>query len=144
MKVLDFGIVGAARDPADTSLVHTRGNAVRGTPAFIAPEQAMGTDLDGRADIYAIGCVAYWLLTGQLVFTADTPMGLLLQHAQTPPTPPSARTDLPIPRHSMTLCCPVSQRTPRSDRSPPENCRFGWPRWKARAPGPRTGPGTGG
>jgi serine/threonine protein kinase len=97
VKVLDFGIVGAVRDTADTSLVHTRENAVRGTPAFIAPEQALGTDLDGRADIYATGCLAYWLLTGQFVFTADTPMGLLLQHAQTPPAPPSARTDLPIP-----------------------------------------------
>jgi serine/threonine protein kinase len=97
VKVLDFGIVGAVRDSADSSLVHTRENAVRGTPAFIAPEQALGTDLDWRADIYATGCLAYWLLTGQFVFTADTSMGLLLQHAQTPPAPPSARTDLPIP-----------------------------------------------
>jgi serine/threonine-protein kinase len=97
VKVLDFGIVGAAREPMDASLVHTQGNAVRGTPAFIAPEQAMGTEVDGRADIYATGCVAYWLLTGQFVFTADTPMGLLLQHAQAPPTPPSSRTDLAIP-----------------------------------------------
>ena len=107
VKVLDFGIVGAVRDTADASLVHTRGNAVRGTPAFIAPEQAMGTDLDGRADIYATGCVAYWLLTGQLVFTADTSMGLLLKHAQTPPTPPSARTELPIPPalEDLVLSC---------------------------------------
>ncbi len=107
VKVLDFGIVRAVRDAADTSPVHTRENAVQGTPAFIAPEQAMGTDLDGRADIYATGCVAYWLLTGQFVFTAETPMGLLLQHAQTPPTPPSARTDLPIPRalDDLVLSC---------------------------------------
>jgi len=107
VKVLDFGIVRAVRDSADTSPVHTRGNAVQGTPAFIAPEQAMGTDLDGRADIYATGCVAYWLLTGQFVFTAETPMGLLTQHAQTPPTPPSARTDLPIPTalDELVLSC---------------------------------------
>lgn len=84
VKVLDFGIVRAAPDPADTGPVRTRENAVQGTPAFIAPEQAMGTDLDGRADIYATGCVAYWLLTGQFVFTAETPMGLLMQHAQAP------------------------------------------------------------
>jgi plasmid stabilization system protein ParE len=107
VKVLDFGIVRAVRDPADTSLVHTRENAVRGTPAFIAPEQAMGLELDGRADIYATGCVAYWLLTGQFVFTAETSMGLLLQHAQTPPAPPSARTDLPIPTalDDLVLSC---------------------------------------
>ncbi len=107
VKVLDFGIVGAVRDPADTSPVHTQENAIHGTPAFMAPEQGMGTDFDGRADIYATGCVAYWLLTGQPVFTAETPMGLLLQHAQTPPTAPSARTDLPIPRalDDLVLSC---------------------------------------
>ncbi|HEV7365606.1 MAG TPA: protein kinase [Gemmatimonadales bacterium] len=97
VKVLDFGIVGAVRDTPGGNLLQTRGDAVRGTPAFIAPEQAMGAEVDGRADIYATGCLAYWLLTGKLVFTADTPMGLLLQHAQKPPTPPSARTDRPIP-----------------------------------------------
>ncbi len=97
VKVLDFGIVRAVRDSGDTGPMHTRGNAVRGTPAFIAPEQAMGGEVDWRADIYATGCVAYWLLTGKLVFTADTPMGLLLKHAQASPTRPSARTDRPIP-----------------------------------------------
>jgi serine/threonine-protein kinase len=107
VKVLDFGIVGAARNSPDPSPVHTRENAVHGTPAFIAPEQAMGTAVDGRADIYATGCVAYWLLTGQFVFTAETPMALLLQHAQTPPAPPSARTDLPIPAalDDLVLSC---------------------------------------
>jgi eukaryotic-like serine/threonine-protein kinase len=97
VKVLDFGIVGAVRDPRQRGAVETRDNAVRGTPAFMAPEQVMGTGLDGRTDIYAIGCVAYWLLTGKFVFTADSAMGLLLHHAQTPPTPPSARIDRPIP-----------------------------------------------
>jgi serine/threonine-protein kinase len=97
VKVLDFGIVRTGPNPADPSPLHTRENAVHGTPAFIAPEQALGTEVDGRADIYATGCVAYWLLTGQFVFRAETPMGLLLQHAQTPPTPPSTRTERPIP-----------------------------------------------
>src|SRR2546422_11662193 len=50
VKVLDFGIVRAVRDAADTNPVHTREHAIQGTPAFIAPEQAMGADLDGRAD----------------------------------------------------------------------------------------------
>ena len=81
---------------------------MQGTPAFIAPEQALGSaDVDGRADIYATGCVAYWLLTGQQVFTADTPMALLLHHAQTPATPPSTRTELPIPPalDALVLSC---------------------------------------
>jgi serine/threonine-protein kinase len=98
VKVLDFGIVKAARDSADTGTLLTQDHAVHGTPAFIAPEQVLGrSDLDGRADIYSTGCVAYWLLTGQLVFSGETPMALLLHHAHTPPTPPSARTELPIP-----------------------------------------------
>src|SRR6266699_2178434 len=97
VKVLDFGIVRAVHDAANTNPVHTREHAIQGTPAFIAPEQAMGTDVDGRADIYATGCLAYWFLTGQFVFTADTPMGLLVQHAQTLAAPPSARTDQAIP-----------------------------------------------
>jgi serine/threonine protein kinase len=108
VKVLDFGIVKATRNTADTGPVLTQEMAVHGTPAFIAPEQALGgADLDGRADIYATGCVAYWLLTGQLVFTADTPMALLLHHARTPPAPPSARTELPIPAalDRLVLAC---------------------------------------
>jgi serine/threonine-protein kinase len=107
VKVLDFGIVGAAHDSADASPVQTQEGAVQGTPAFMAPEQAMGTEVDGRADIYATGCVAYWLLSGQFVFTAETPMGLILQHAQAAPVPPSARAKLPIPRalDDLVLSC---------------------------------------
>jgi eukaryotic-like serine/threonine-protein kinase len=96
VKVLDFGIVGTVRGAAEASPVETQENALNGTPAFMAPEQAMGTGVDGRTDIYAAGCVAYWLLTGQLVFTAETPMGLVLQHAQARPVPPSARAEYPI------------------------------------------------
>ena len=99
VKVLDFGIVKAVHDAAETKLtLLTTENVVRGTPAFIAPEQVLGTsDIDSRADIYSTGCVAYWLLTGELVFTADTQMGLLIHHAHTPPVRPSTRTTRPIP-----------------------------------------------
>jgi hypothetical protein len=105
VKVLDFGIVtapGGSVEPAITRDAH-----VQGTPAFIAPEQALGEPLDGRADIYATGCVAYWLLTGEFVFTADTTMGLLVQHARSQPAPPSTRTTLPIPPalEELVLCC---------------------------------------
>jgi hypothetical protein len=107
VKVLDFGIVGAVRDTPGGNVTRTGENAVRGTPAFIAPEQVTGGQVDGRADIYATGCLAYWFLTGELVFTADTQMGLLLKHVQTPPTPPSARTDRPIPPEleNLVLAC---------------------------------------
>jgi len=98
VKVLDFGLVRTFDEPGEAGPALTGENVVQGTPAFIAPEQALGqTDLDSRVDIYATGCVAYWLLTGQLVFTADTPMALLLHHVQSAPPPPSARAELPIP-----------------------------------------------
>jgi serine/threonine-protein kinase len=98
VKVLDFGIVKSTEDSAATEILLTVENVVRGTPAFIAPEQALGgSAIDGRADIYAVGCVAYWLLTGELVFTAETTIGHLMHHAHTVPVPPSSRTELPIP-----------------------------------------------
>ena len=107
MKVLDFGIVWTRSDPADPSPFHTREDAILGTPAFVAPEQAIGKEVDARADLYATGCVAYWLLTGQLVFDARTIVELLVQHAGTPPAPPSTRTELPIPRalDELVLSC---------------------------------------
>ena len=99
VKVLDFGIVKSAQHVLETGeLGFTRDNVLQGTPAYIAPEQVMGgSAVDNRADIYAAGCVAYYLLTGQLVFTADTPMAVVVHHAHTVPTPPSDRTELPIP-----------------------------------------------
>lgn len=99
VKVLDFGIVKASHDsPVPASAPNlTADNALHGTPAFMAPEQVMGTEIDARADIYATGCVAYWLLTGQLVFEAPSPMGLLVHHTQSKPRRPSTRTEIAVP-----------------------------------------------
>jgi eukaryotic-like serine/threonine-protein kinase len=98
VKVLDFGIVKATTTSSSMKTLATSVNVLHGTPAFIAPEQALGVSrVDNRADVYATGCVAYWLLTGQLVFAAETPMDMLLKHAHSVPTPPSARSELPIP-----------------------------------------------
>lgn len=99
MKVLDFGIAKPADNMLETGAITlTADHALRGTPAYIAPEQVLsGPAVDSRADIYAVGCVAYFLLTGQLVFTGDTPMAVVLQHAQAIPIPPSEKSELPIP-----------------------------------------------
>jgi hypothetical protein len=108
VKVLDFGLVKAFDEQGDEGPALTRENVVHGTPAFIAPEQAMGrASLDSRVDIYAIGCVAYWLVTGQLVFSAENTMGLLLHHVHTKPARPSTRTELPIPQalDDLILTC---------------------------------------
>src|SRR5262245_11851931 len=117
VKVLDFGLAKVVRETSlDMQTAITRPNLIQGTPAFIAPEQALGaTDVDTRADIYATGCVAYWLLTGQLVFPGETPMKLLVAHAQTPPEPPSSRTEMPIPRDldTLVLSCLAKDREHR-------------------------------
>jgi serine/threonine protein kinase len=107
VKVLDFGIVRAARDETETGPGETGEGRIEGTPAFMAPEQVLGGPVDGRADIYATGCLAYWLLTGELVFTAENAVALLMQHAHTPPAPPSARTAQPVPREldDLVLSC---------------------------------------
>lgn len=98
VKVLDFGLVKTAADPGGAAPGLTAENVVCGTPAFMAPEQAMGADHgDARSDLYAVGCVGYWLLTGQPVFAGDTPMELLVHHARTAPAPPSTRTEMPVP-----------------------------------------------
>jgi serine/threonine-protein kinase len=54
-------------------------------------------EIDGRADIYALGCVAYWLLTGRIVFEADNALTMIFNHVNTSPVPPSKRTELEIP-----------------------------------------------
>jgi serine/threonine-protein kinase len=69
-----------------------------GTPAYMAPEIIMARgEIDRRADVYALGCVAYFILTGQRVFDGDTPMQALIDHVHTVPTPPSRRSTLLIP-----------------------------------------------
>ena len=120
VKVLDFGIVGSTRDPADTSPALTHENAVQGTPAFIAPEQAMGTSVDGRADIYAVGLCRVLAPDRAVRVPGRTPWGFSCSMPRPPPTPPSARTDLPIPRHSMTSSCPCLAKDP-ADR--PQSAR---------------------
>jgi serine/threonine-protein kinase len=113
VKVLDFGLVKFRdRGSAQQTMV-TADHATTGTPAYMAPEIILGeTDVDRRADVYALGCVAYFMLTGQLVFEADTPMKTLVQHVQAQPVPPSQRTELSIPRELDDLVLACLQKDP--------------------------------
>lgn len=98
VKVLDFGLVKHLGDIETESTQLTVEGIASGTPAFMAPEMVYGKRvLDGRADIYALGCVAYWLLTGHLVFEGGSPVATLLSHARDAPLPPSERTELHVP-----------------------------------------------
>ena len=98
VKVLDFGLVKSQNETTGGAAHLTQNQAIGGTPSFMSPEQVLsGGELDGRSDIYSIGCLGYWLVTGRLVFTGRTVMETLLQHTQATPVPPSQRTELPIP-----------------------------------------------
>jgi serine/threonine-protein kinase len=98
VKVLDFGMVKSRHEGDDGDTQLTGDHAVAGTPAFMAPEQVLGNKkVDGRTDLYAVGCVAYWLVTGQLVFAGRNAMETMVQHSQAVPVPPSARTELEVP-----------------------------------------------
>jgi serine/threonine protein kinase len=97
VKVLDFGLVKEVSSVSpETSMATIPGQMALGTPAYMAPEMALGELVDGRADIYALGCVGYYLLTGQLVFEAEKAFQMIAKHLQTPPVPPSQRTSQPV------------------------------------------------
>ena len=117
VKVLDFGLV-AERTQGRSQL--TGVGVVQGTPAFMAPEQAMAEPLDGRADLYAVGCIAYWLLSGKLLFDKEEPMALLLEQVSTVPPALATVAAQPIPFELNDLVMQLLAKAP-ADR--PENAR---------------------
>jgi len=93
VKIIDFGI---ARLLADNSPRLTLPARTVGTIAYMSPEQAQGFDVDGRADLYSLGCVLYQLLSGRLPFFSTLPSALLMMQVMDRPTPLSVvRPDLP-------------------------------------------------
>ncbi len=110
--MLDFGLV---KGQANAQL--TAEDVVSGTPAYMAPEVASGAPTDHRIDIYAIGCVAYWLLTGTLVFEAVSATQAMIMHARDQPDPPSIRVELPIPPalEALVLDCLAKSPDDRPD-----------------------------
>jgi serine/threonine protein kinase len=91
--------------PEDNRL--TADGIIGGTPAYIAPEMVDGQELDGRADIYALGCVAYWLLTGHAPFERRTPLATVMAHVSETPTPPSelAEEEIPPALEQVVMAC---------------------------------------
>ncbi|TVQ97247.1 MAG: serine/threonine protein kinase [Deltaproteobacteria bacterium] len=98
VKVLDFGIARVLDE--DTTTRITVAGYVCGTPEYMAPEQARGEEIDGRADLYALGVLLYEMLGGSLPFEGSTPLAVLLAHQNdpVPALPPE------IPRHVSDLC----------------------------------------
>ncbi len=112
-KVLDFGLVKGGDEPGSPDLSH-EGN-VRGTPHFMAPEQAMGDpDLDFRCDLYAIGAVAYALLTGQTPFEGHNAVLVMVAVAREPVVPPSTRNpDVPVDLEAVIMKALAKDRQQR-------------------------------
>jgi serine/threonine-protein kinase len=150
VKVLDFGLVKFRDRARAADSLTTMDQVTTGTPAYMAPEAILGEgDVDRRADVYALGCVAYFALTGSLVFEADSSMKMLMQHLHAQPAPPSERSELPIPKELDDLVLACLQKDP--DQRPQNagellgmayNCRCaeGWNQeqaedwWKSHLP----------
>ncbi len=94
-KVLDFGLAKRIIPEGDQKITGT--GIVMGTPQFIAPESVAGLEtIDGRADIYSLGAVAFWLLTGSPLFEAETPVDLMVQHVTADPARVSTASEFSI------------------------------------------------
>jgi serine/threonine-protein kinase len=107
VKVLDFGMVKAQHVGGESPDGLTRVGRVTGTPAFLPPEAVIEDyPKDGRADIYGLGCVAYWLLTGLPVFDRESSMGMMVAHARETPVPVSEHApDVPDGLERIVMSC---------------------------------------
>ncbi len=142
VKVLDFGLVKqvARQETTDSQLTVPGGAA--GTSGYMAPELIAGGEVDGRTDLYALGCVGYWLLTDHHVFERDTPMAVAMAHMQTEPTPPSQLVEQPIPASLDAVILQCLQKKPADRPQTAQElyerlsaCEFGelWTPERARA-----------
>ena len=112
VKVLDFGLVKRQDGVLRRDVRLTAPEAMSGTPAYMAPEMAAGEAVDARADLYALGCVGYLLLTGALVFEGENAMQLVLKHIQAEPVRPSIRLGRAVPPALEQLMMRCLAKTP--------------------------------
>jgi serine/threonine protein kinase len=103
LKLLDFGLAKRSALP-NARTAQTNDGSVSGTPDYMAPEQARGEAVGPETDLYALGIVAFQMLTGELPFTAATPIELLMKHLNTPaPTPSSIEQSVPSALDDLVL-----------------------------------------
>jgi serine/threonine-protein kinase len=148
VKVLDFGLVSHNALGDTVTRLSLRGVTV-GTPGYMAPEVALGRPVDDRADIYSLGCVAYYMLTGQPVFSSGSEVATALAHVQETPVPPSRRAgvDLSDAFESLILDCLAKNPAARPESAADVSARLaaavapdGWTRdaasvwWQLRQP----------
>jgi serine/threonine-protein kinase len=118
VKVMDFGLVkdigtSQGRD-APEDVTRSTATTVLGTPLYLAPEAiSRSSELDGRADLYALGAVAYFLLVGEPVFTGQTIVEVFGRHLHAAPVPPSERAARPIPASLERMVLRCLEKDPR-------------------------------
>lgn len=105
-KIIDFGLAKISRGDAPHDPLTTRTGAILGTPTYMSPEQLKAQEVDARADIYALGCVAYEMLTGVHVFRAGSTTELAAKHLyEAPPAEPLRAADTPPAFVALVLRC---------------------------------------
>jgi eukaryotic-like serine/threonine-protein kinase len=110
VKVLDFGLVAhGTTERTDARL--TQPDQAVGTPAYMPPEMALGKSIDARADLYGIGCVAYWLVTGRPVFDGSF-YEVVSKHLHATPDPPSQHAPHPLPSELDALILRCLEKDP--------------------------------
>ena len=104
LLLTDFGLVKISVEGKEALRHLTGPGAPVGTPDYMSPEQVLGDQVDGRADLYSLGVILYQMVTGTTPFQAETPMQIAAQHLQVAPTPPRLlRPDLPLPAEQVML-----------------------------------------
>ena len=115
VKVVDFGLVKTLEtSPGDAAVTNI--DAITGTPMYLAPEAIASPDsVDARSDLYALGAVGYFLLTGQHVFDAPTVVEVCSKHLREAPGPPSKRLGRAVPRdlEALIMACLAKKREER-------------------------------
>jgi serine/threonine-protein kinase len=115
VKILDFGIVKVQQEPQAAHL--TSPELAVGTPAYLSPEALNGADVDGRSDLYALGCVGFFLLTGEEPFRAASMMQVIIKHLQETPRAPSAVLGRGLPADLEAVILRLLAKAP-GDRYP--------------------------
>jgi hypothetical protein len=148
-KVVDFGLVKRLGGTEPIALTST--NAITGTPLYMAPETITRPDnIDGRADLYALGAVGYFLLTGAPPFTGKSVVEICSHHLHTPAEPPSTRLGRPVlakvealvlaclakapedrPRDALDVAARVAECEAAARWNPAE-ARAWWTRWREK------------
>jgi len=105
-KLLDFGLAKRMISTTDESVQLTGEGSITGSPLYMAPEQATGGEPDARSDVYSLGAVAYYMLTGRPPFPGDNAIKVMIAQATEPVTPPSVyRPDIPADLEAIVLRC---------------------------------------